>query len=112
MTLSGALSILYHAALLQKIGLDDQTLQLPLERNPVCSLEFKSSRELQLPWRRISSKECTQDAGRRTDIAGDASQLPARYVVYWRIKGAWLNRLNACTPSVSVDCSHGSFVAL
>jgi hypothetical protein len=35
MTLSRALSILYHAALLQKIGVDDQTLQLPLERNPV-----------------------------------------------------------------------------
>lgn len=37
MKLSGALSILYHAALLQKIGVDDQALQLPFEHNPVRS---------------------------------------------------------------------------
>ena len=35
MKLSAALSILYHAALLQKIGVDERTLRLPLEHNPV-----------------------------------------------------------------------------
>jgi hypothetical protein len=37
MKLSGALGVLYHAALLQKIGADEQTLRLPLEHNPVRS---------------------------------------------------------------------------
>jgi hypothetical protein len=51
MTLSGALSILYHAALLQKIGVDEQTLQLPLERNPVRSRlrPLLAQAELNLP---------------------------------------------------------------
>jgi hypothetical protein len=51
MTLSGALSILYHTALLQKIGVDDQTLQLPLERNPVRSRlrPLLTQAELNLP---------------------------------------------------------------
>jgi hypothetical protein len=37
MALCGALSILYHAALLQKIRVDDKTLLVPLECNPVRS---------------------------------------------------------------------------
>ncbi len=58
-TLSGALSVLYHAALLQKIGFDDGTLLLPLEHNPVRSRlrQLLANAALSLPPLKESSSQ-------------------------------------------------------
>lgn len=85
MTLSRALSILYHAALLQKIGVDDQTLQLPLECNPVrtrlrlplAQAELNSRRSMSLPskCRRLRLQQRTEFAATTTDSPGGRAKL-------------------------------------